>query len=247
MWFLKTELRKQIDKYDRDKDILVEFAKSVHKPRMEDITLEDIKKGWLSLVEPMGSRYYRQKASKAIENFLKAYDRPFSVTEFEVKALIPEVAKFTDVKYNPPMEYTEKQKKQYGVRLRKCVDCDKEIEVATTGKRCATCYWNASKIKTNNGVKARKIAIEKGIEKKCLFCKSTEKMHIHHIDANNNNNEVKNLVYLCSPCHKKIHGKIYNQLYRRFFAILREQRFTMDEIGTMFSTTRQNVNQIIKA
>ena len=40
----------------------------------------------------------------------------------------------------------------------------------------------------------------------CYLCHSEKsKIEIHHIDKNSSNNELKNLVPLCSSCHKIVH------------------------------------------
>jgi len=46
---------------------------------------------------------------------------------------------------------------------------------------------------------------------KCDFCEKIKKLHIHHIDGQSYwnskkaNNDIKNLMVLCSSCHKKLH------------------------------------------
>ncbi len=40
---------------------------------------------------------------------------------------------------------------------------------------------------------------------KCSICKTTENLHIHHIDSNWRNNEKTNLLCICNECHKKTH------------------------------------------
>lgn len=39
----------------------------------------------------------------------------------------------------------------------------------------------------------------------CNRCKITEKLLVHHIDENRNNNELHNLEILCKRCHQKHH------------------------------------------
>ena len=39
----------------------------------------------------------------------------------------------------------------------------------------------------------------------CKKCKNTKKLEVHHIDWNNKNNELENLVVLCEGCHHNIH------------------------------------------
>lgn len=73
MWFIKSELRKQIDKYDKDKDVLLEFARIVHKPRIEEITLEDIKSYYRAVIEPKNSLHERNRHMLAIRKFFKEH------------------------------------------------------------------------------------------------------------------------------------------------------------------------------
>jgi hypothetical protein len=46
----------------------------------------------------------------------------------------------------------------------------------------------------------------------CLLCNSTYRMHLHHRDGNNGrndkplNNDKSNLVWLCNPCHTRVHN-----------------------------------------
>jgi len=47
----------------------------------------------------------------------------------------------------------------------------------------------------------------------CQKCGSKENIHIHHIDWNKENNELDNLVLLCSSCHSTLHA--YVPLYLR--------------------------------
>lgn len=47
----------------------------------------------------------------------------------------------------------------------------------------------------------RKILLATGREPICKICGSKEKLHVHHIDGNHKNNDIDNLVWLCSDCH----------------------------------------------
>ena len=40
-------------------------------------------------------------------------------------------------------------------------------------------------------------------------CKQVAKPHLHHIDADNSNNNPNNLIALCQNCHTKAHSGIY--------------------------------------
>jgi len=73
MWFIKSELRKQIDKYNKDKDILLEFARFVKKPCLEDIYLEDIKSFYKAIVAPKNSQWERNSYMLAVRKFFKYY------------------------------------------------------------------------------------------------------------------------------------------------------------------------------
>jgi len=39
----------------------------------------------------------------------------------------------------------------------------------------------------------------------CWHCGETDKLVVHHIDGDRNNNELGNLIPLCKSCHTKIH------------------------------------------
>jgi len=40
----------------------------------------------------------------------------------------------------------------------------------------------------------------------CVNCKSSNTLLVHHLDKNPINNDIENLIYLCSSCHKMIHA-----------------------------------------
>lgn len=42
-------------------------------------------------------------------------------------------------------------------------------------------------------------------EKKCWICQSSQKLNVHHIDFNHENNDCMNLLVLCQRCHSKLH------------------------------------------
>lgn len=43
---------------------------------------------------------------------------------------------------------------------------------------------------------------------KCQKCKKRISENIHHIDRNRKNNNRKNLLFLCGPCHMLLHKEI---------------------------------------
>ncbi len=131
-------------------------------------------------------------------------------------------------------------------KIIECLACGNEFVGGTTGKRCDDCSLENSK-KRMTGLSKSKIAIKNNaVERKCFFCSKTENTQIHHIDKDKLNNDISNLLILCKGCHLKLHGKIYNPLLKRVFAILTEERFSYEEIGEMFGTTRQNVYKLLK-
>ena len=45
------------------------------------------------------------------------------------------------------------------------------------------------------------------IERKCVLCGTTERIHIHHMDGNRTNNSKDNLMPLCVSCHTYVHWR----------------------------------------
>lgn len=45
----------------------------------------------------------------------------------------------------------------------------------------------------------------------CNLCTSMENIEIHHIDRDQNNNDLNNLILLCLNCHKQTHAQIRKQ------------------------------------
>lgn len=109
-----------------------------------------------------------------------------------------------------------------------CAYCGKElykthseIKRSKTGnvfcnKSCAASF-NNSNYRTGNknpnwkggtqGSKAHtRIAYRKYVHE-CAICGITEEcvLEVHHIDENHENNEVDNLIILCSNCHSRVH------------------------------------------
>lgn len=42
-------------------------------------------------------------------------------------------------------------------------------------------------------------------DEECEVCGATENIHIHHIDGDDENNDIENLIPLCGSCHRKVH------------------------------------------
>lgn len=126
-----------------------------------------------------------------------------------------------------------------------CIKCGKIIVGGTTLKLCDDCRADFREVKGREKAKARSAMEKLNKEKKCLFCEKTENLNIHHIDRDNTNHSESNMVYLCSRCHVKLHGKVYNPLLRRVFRLLVDDRHTYQDIALFFGTTKQNVYGIL--
>ena len=55
------------------------------------------------------------------------------------------------------------------------------------------------------GDMANKVIAESGVLKVCSICEINTNIHVHHKDRNYKNNDISNLMYLCSSCHMKTH------------------------------------------
>lgn len=51
------------------------------------------------------------------------------------------------------------------------------------------------------------ILIANGIEPVCKLCGAIKNIHVHHIDGNRKNNDINNLVWLCTKCHYTVAHK----------------------------------------
>lgn len=60
----------------------------------------------------------------------------------------------------------------------------------------------------------RKMLLASGKEQKCIICGATDNLHVHHKDGNHNNNDINNLVWLCSKCHHDVHVRKRDELGR---------------------------------
>jgi hypothetical protein len=67
-------------------------------------------------------------------------------------------------------------------------------------------YGKEHQLENSARTRAKLIA-KKNMEKVCVECHSNGNIHVHHIDFNAFNNNLDNLIYLCSICHGKRHQK----------------------------------------
>ena len=43
-------------------------------------------------------------------------------------------------------------------------------------------------------------------EERCVICSSEDEVQVHHVDGDRSNDNIENLVPVCSGCHSKIHS-----------------------------------------
>ncbi len=46
------------------------------------------------------------------------------------------------------------------------------------------------------------------LQQVCQICDCSERLVVHHIDRNKNNNNITNLIVLCRKCHGKVHSRL---------------------------------------
>lgn len=98
---------------------------------------------------------------------------------------------------------TKKLKKRL---IKICIYCGKEYEIQKSRenktKYCGrSCKAKAEKPRYIDG----RATYRKFLKTNCEDCKSKIKLQIHHKDKNRKNNNINNLITLCSKCHKKYH------------------------------------------
>lgn len=72
---------------------------------------------------------------------------------------------------------------------------------ALSGRRSP--LWRGGTNKT-----VRKLLRKEGVPEKCARCGATEgRIDVHHIDGDHQNNDPKNLQYLCWKCHWYLHWR----------------------------------------
>ena len=61
--------------------------------------------------------------------------------------------------------------------------------------------------KTGRGVDYRAIMLHTGKKEVCARCRTRDRriLAVHHVDHNHQNNDVKNLAWLCHNCHHEVH------------------------------------------
>lgn len=104
--------------------------------------------------------------------------------------------------------------------LKTCPVCGKPIKnyktSVTCGYSCSNTYFRSGSDNPNwkgtNGKRPetsyRRICFN-FTDKKCIICGEDKIIHIHHLDGDKNNNDVKNLIPLCPTHHAYCHSKYF--------------------------------------
>jgi len=78
-------------------------------------------------------------------------------------------------------------------------------------------HWDGNKnIPANRKERIKKLSIRtfhKAVEEKCAICGSMKNLNVHHKDKNRYNNDLSNLITVCSICHGGIHNNSLKNVY----------------------------------
>lgn len=122
-------------------------------------------------------------------------------------------------KYNSSEKNRKVQKRWYYSDIKKTYESKNKYNRSEKGKAAKMRYYEKNKeiIMANILTRYRKQIVSRTnardkmkrykSKKICSVCNSVNKIHVHHIDFDPFNNELKNLQYLCSSCHGKVHAK----------------------------------------
>ena len=93
------------------------------------------------------------------------------------------------------------------LRKRVCKQCSKEYIMSITNKNelfcCQDCFFKFSR-ENSTDYRTKAFAL---LENKCIYCEETDfsKLHVHHKDKNPYNNDIENLMIVCTKHHNHIH------------------------------------------
>ena len=115
--------------------------------------------------------------------------------------------------------------------IRTCVECGKEFATNNPLQRKhKSCLAKVKKypkefrnIKHSAWARDKQICQECGYNFKDSVNTGSKKMATHHIDGDPKNNNLKNLVVLCSGCHMKMHRRSLKEFELENFELLEEK------------------------
>jgi len=139
--------------------------------------------------------------------------------------IISNKMKLYDIKYLNP--YTSK--KHNGI-LKICPVCKKEFstkdggsaECATCSISCANTYFRSGENHynyTGNNYRTKCFSKHK---KKCIICKEKLAVDVHHLDEDNSNNDINNLIPLCPTHHRYWHSKYKSLIEQKVLNYIKE-------------------------
>jgi predicted HNH restriction endonuclease len=115
--------------------------------------------------------------------------------------------------------------KRYGpikAHLFVCENCEEEFikecreftktfkQVRFCSRSCANSTGGKAKV-DKYGVSQYRTVAFKHYKKECLICKFDKVVEVHHLDSDNTNNDISNLVPLCPNHHMMIHRSKYKE------------------------------------
>lgn len=116
----------------------------------------------------------------------------------------------------------DKFQKVYQRVTKNCPVCQKQFETLSGHKKekitcsysCSNTFFRSGKNNPNwkddpSEWGYRKICFSKW-KKECVICKFDKVVDVHHLDHNNKNNDINNLIPLCPNHHMMLHTKKYN-------------------------------------
>lgn len=144
--------------------------------------------------------------------------------------------------------------KSYYRRKGRPISPNAEIRVSKSGRRYTNYYLRKFPQRGTGLLPASKLYRGPCLERdnfKCQICGATNNLDIHHKDnggyhlqGQQTNNELNNLITLCHRCHLKMHKGVLGR--EEIIMSRREAGETIQSIANSFGVSRQRIHQIIK-
>jgi hypothetical protein len=132
----------------------------------------------------------------------------------------------------------------------KCFTCDKiyivnerykifpKKEKYFCCKQCANSQGGQARNKKYGYISYKTIA-KKSHEQECIICGFWKILHVHHIDENHNNNDPKNLVFLCANHHLMYHSRYKMEIQDMIYKYA-ETKWGCSSMGEQFPCTEKD-------